>query len=185
MTTATLPTTRTTWNVDSTHANVAFGVRHLMISTVRGSFGEVAGTIVIDRDDPTTAKADITIGVASIDTRNAQRDEHLRSADFFDAATFPSMSFKSTRVTKKSDDTYAVAGDLTMRGVAKPATLVVTIDGTGNDPWGNARAAWSGTTTIDRRDWGLTWNQALEAGGVAVGHDIKITFEIEAVRAAA
>jgi polyisoprenoid-binding protein YceI len=185
MTTATLPTTTTTWNVDPTHANVGFAVRHLMISTVRGSFGDVAGTISIDGEDPTTAKAEITVGVPTIDTRNAQRDEHLKSADFFDAANFPVMAFQSTGVKKKSDDIYAVTGNLTIRGTTKPVTLAVTIDGTGNDPWGNARAAWSGTTTIDRRDWGLTWNQALEAGGVAVGHDIKISFEIEAVRAAA
>ena len=184
MTAATLPSTRTTWNIDSTHALVGFAVRHLMISTVRGSFGEVAGTITIDRDDPTTAKADITIGVASIDTRNTQRDEHLRSADFFDAASYPAMSFKSTRATKNADGTFAVTGDLTIRGTTKPVTLVVTVEGAGNDPWGNARAAWSAAATIDRRDWGLIYNQALEAGGVAVGHDVKITFEIEAVRAA-
>ena len=185
MTTAALPTTTTTWNVDAMHANVGFAVRHLMISTVRGSFGEVAGTVTIENDDPTTAKAEITISVPTIDTRNAQRDAHLRSPEFFDAEQFPTMSFKSTGVTKKSDDMFTVTGDLTIRGTTKPVTLAVAIDGTGNDPWGNARSAWSGTTTIDRRDWGLTYNQALEAGGVAVGHDVKISFEIEAVRAAA
>jgi len=172
------------WNVDPTHAQAEFGVRHLMISTVKGHFGDIAGTVTVEDSDPTTAQIDVTIGVASIDTRVEQRDAHLRSADFFDVEQFPTIRFRSTSVERVVGERYRVAGDLTIRDVTRPVTLDVEGLGSVRDPWGNDRAGYTGTAHINRKDFGLNWNKALETGGVVVGDDVKIAIEVELVRAA-
>lgn len=173
----------TTWEIDPAHTSVEFAVKHLMISTVRGRFGDVRGTMVTD-GTPAGSRVEVTLGVASIDTRQAQRDEHLKSADFFDAANHPEITFVSTAVTPKGDDEFTLTGDLTIRGVTRSITLDVAREGAGKDPWGNERAGFSATGKIDRRDFGLTYNQALETGGVMVGNELKITVDAELTRAA-
>lgn len=176
--------TTTTWAVDAAHSNVEFSVRHLMISTVKGRFADVKGTIVTDELNPTKATVDITIGVASIDTREAQRDAHLRSGDFFDAEQFPNLVFRATRLDGALNGTFKLAGDLTIRGVSRDVVLDVTAEGRGKDPWGGERTGYSATTKIKRSDFGLTWNQLLETGGVAVGDDVKISLDLELVKQA-
>lgn len=173
--------TLTIWNIDPSHSNVEFGVRHLMISTVKGRFTEVTGSVMADPADPSQGQVGITIGVGSIDTREPQRDAHLRSADFFDVENFPSMTFRSTRI-EGQPDRFTVSGDLTIRGVSRPVVLDVIAEGRGQDPWGGERAGFSATTKIKRSDFGLTWNQALETGGVVVGDEVKISLDIELVR---
>ena len=182
MSTAAATATRTTWKIDPAHSHVEFAVRHLMITTVRGRFGDVQGTVLTDAADPTKAEVDVTIAANSIDTREAQRDAHLRSADFFDAEKFPALTFKSTRVTDVQGDRFKLAGDLTMRGVTKEVILDVTAEGRGKDPWGGERAGYSATTKVSRSDFGLTWNQVLETGGFAVGDEIKISLDLELVK---
>ncbi|MBB4639105.1 YceI family protein [Longimicrobium terrae] len=172
----------TTWNIDPAHTTVEFSVKHLMISTVRGHFGAVTGTIALDEANPLNSTVTAEIDVTSIDTRQAQRDEHLRSADFFDVAQFPSIKFTSTRVERDGDH-YDVIGNLTIRDVTKEVVLHTSDEGRAGDPWGGQRAAFSATTKVDRRDFGLTYNQVLETGGVMVGTDIKISLEIQAVKA--
>lgn len=175
-------TTTTTWTIDPAHTGVEFSLKHLMISTVRGRFGAVSGTIVLDEANPEASTVTAEIDVTSIDTRQEQRDAHLRSADFFDVETFPSIKFASTRIEALGGGSYKVVGDLTIRDVTREVVLETTDEGRGGDPWGGQRAGFSATTKIDRRDFGLTWNQALETGGVVVGTDIKITLEVEAVK---
>lgn len=178
---ATAVQTRTTWAIDPTHANVEFAIKHLMISTVKGRFSDVKGTVELDGDDLSSARVAATIDVASIDTRQDQRDGHLRSADFFDVERFPAMTFTSTRVTQEGDR-IRIEGDLTIRGVTKNVTLSGTEEGRGRDPWGGERLGFSATTKFNRRDFGLTWNQALEAGGFVVGDEVKVTIDVELVR---
>lgn len=173
-----------TWTVDPAHSNVEFSIRHLMISTVKGRFGGVAGSVVIDETNPGGSSLDITIDVSSIDTREAQRDTHLRSADFFDVETFPSMTFRSTRVDRIAEHELKVGGDLTIRNQTRPVVLDVTAEGRGKDPWGGDRAGFSAVAKIKRSDFGLTWNQALETGGVVVGDDVKISIDAELIRKA-
>jgi polyisoprenoid-binding protein YceI len=173
----------TTWNIDNSHTLAEFSVRHLMISTVKGRFGEVSGKVVADDADPSRAQIEATINVASIDTREAQRDAHLRSADFFDAENFPTLTFRSTRIEKAGDD-FKVTGDLTIRGTTREVVLDVTSEGRVKDPWGGERAGYSAKTKIKRSDFGLTWNMALETGGVVVGDEIKIALEVELVKQA-
>jgi polyisoprenoid-binding protein YceI len=175
--------TLTTWNVDASHSHVEFAVRHLMITTVRGRFADVRGTLRVDDIDLTTAEVDVSIGTASIDTREPQRDAHLRSADFFDVENFPEIRFRSTRVDHVSADRYRVTGALTIRGVTHDVVLDTTAEGRGKDPWGGERLGFSATTRINRSAFGLTWNQLLEAGGVAVGDEIKITIDVELIKA--
>ena len=174
--------TKTAWAIDAAHSHVEFAVKHLMISTVKGRFGDVQGTVTADDTTFRDAVVDIRIGVASIDTRQPDRDTHLRSADFFEADKFPTMTFKSTRVELQKDDTLRVVGQLTIRGVSKEVVLTVTPEGLGSDPWGGERAGFSATAKINRRDFGLTWNQALEAGGFVVGDEIKIAIDAELVK---
>jgi len=169
----------TKWNLDTTHSIAEFAVKHLMISTVKGRFKTVSGTAETDAAG-TLKSASVTIDVASIDTNVEARDTHLRSADFFDVATFPSMTFTSTKI-EQSGDEISVTGDFTMRGVTKPLTMKGEITGTMTDPWGMSRAAINVSAKIKRSDWGLTWNAALETGGVVVGDEVKITLEAEAV----
>jgi polyisoprenoid-binding protein YceI len=173
----------TTWAIDNSHTLAEFSVRHLMISTVKGRFGEVSGKVIADDADPARAQIDATINVASIDTREAQRDAHLRSADFFDAENFPTLTFRGTRV-EKAGDGLKVTGDLTIRGTTREVVLDVTSEGRVKDPWGGERAGYSATTKIKRSDFGLTWNMALETGGVVVGDEIKIALEVELVKQA-
>src|SRR4051812_36127216 len=178
-------TTLTTWTIDPSHSHVEFAVKHLMISTVKGRFAGVTGTVRSDDSDPAKGQAEIEIDVASIDTREAQRDAHLKSADFFDAATFPKITFRSTRITDVKGDTFKLIGDLTIHGVTREVALDVTSEGTGTDPWGGQRAGFSAKTAIKRSDYGLTWNQALETGGILVGDDIKISLDVQLVKKAA
>jgi polyisoprenoid-binding protein YceI len=176
-------TTTSTWNIDPAHTTVEFSVKHLMISTVRGHFGAVNGTIVLDEQNPLASSVTAEIDVTSIDTRQEQRDAHLRSPDFFDVEKFPSIKFTSTRIERDGNH-FDVYGQLTIRDVTREVVLHTTDEGRGGDPWGGQRAAFSAETKVDRRDFGLTWNQALETGGVLVGNDIKISLEVQAVKAA-
>ena len=173
----------TTWKIDPTHTLVEFGIRHLMITTVKGRFGGVEGTITGDLDDMTNATVDVKIDAASIDTRNEDRDNHLRSGDFFDVEKYPHITFKSTKVTKTGDDTFNVEGELTIRDVTKPVTLEATLLGTAKDPWGNEKVGFSAKAKINRTDYGLTWTAPLEAGGFLVGDDVNIELEVQAVKA--
>lgn len=182
MSTVTAPSVAT-WKIDPAHTNVEFSVRHLMITTVKGRFADVNGTVKTDDGDPARGEVDVTIAVASIDTREAQRDTHLRSADFFDAEHFPTLTFRSTRVESSRGDGLRLVGNLTIRGVTREVALDVTSEGRVTDPWGGERAGFTASTTIKRSDFGLTWNQVLEAGGVAVGDEVKITIDAELVRA--
>jgi polyisoprenoid-binding protein YceI len=171
----------TTWAVDPAHSNVEFAVRHLMISTVKGRFGEVSGTVQLDDKDLAGSVVDVSINTASIDTRQADRDAHLRSADFFDVEQFSMLTFRSSSVTRDGDE-FRVDGDLTIRGVTRPVTLRVTEEGRTRDPWGGERIGFSATAKINRRDFGLTWNQVLETGGIAVGDEVKISLDVELVK---
>lgn len=170
------------WNIDSSHSGVQFSVRHLMITNVRGEFTGLTGKVDFDPASPESATIEASVDASSINTREAKRDEHLRSADFFDTAQNPTISFKSTSVAKKGDG-FALTGDITIRGNTKSVTFVVeggtTVE---KDPWGNSRIGASATATIDRRDFGLTWNSAIESGGVLVGHDVKLTIDVSLVR---
>lgn len=178
----TATTALTTWNIDPTHSQVEFAVRHMMIATVRGRFADVKGTVVTDESDLGKAEVDVVIAVTSIDTREAKRDAHLTSADFFDAETYPTITFKSTRVTGVRGDEFTLAGNLTIHGVTREVTLDVTSEGRAKDPWGGERAGYSAMTRINRKDFGLTWNQALETGGLLVGDEIKISLDLELLK---
>jgi len=175
----------TKWQLDPAHSNVEFAVKHLMIATVRGRFAAVNGTLEVDDKNPKNAKVDVTIETGSIDTRQEQRDAHLRSSDFFDADRFPTMHFVSKRVDGDPRGEFKVVGDLTIRDVTRELTLNVTAEGLGKDPWGGYRAGFSATGKIDRREYGLTWNQTLETGGIVVGDEIKLTVDAEFVQQAA
>ena len=171
----------TTWTIDSSHAEIGFAVRHLMIATVRGRFGAMSGTVTVDETSPRNSKIDVTVDVTSIDTRQEMRDNHLRSPDFFDVATYPTIHFVSKRIEGDIDGTFRVVGDLTIRGVTREVTLAANLEGRTRDPWGNERAGYSATGKINRHDFGLTWNQALESGGVMVGDEVKLTVDVELV----
>lgn len=175
----------TTWAVDSTHAEIGFAVRHLMISTVRGRFGKVTGTVTVDEENPKNSKVDVTVDVTSIDTRQEMRDNHLRSADFFDAENHPTMHFVSKRIEGDTNDEFRIVGDLTIRGTTKEVTLEASLQGRGIDPWGNDRAGFEAKGKLSRSEFGLLWNQALEAGGVAVGDEVKLSIDVELVKQAA
>lgn len=175
---------RTTWQIDPAHTEVGFSVKHLMISTVRGRFGAASGTIVLDESDISRSTAEVTINAGGIDTGEEKRDAHLKSPDFFDVEKYPAITFRSRRVERLGADRLRVTGDLTIRDVTREVALEVTDEGRGRDPWGGVRAAFSATGTIDRREFGLTWNQALETGGVLVSNDIKLSLDVQAVKAA-
>src|SRR5688500_3803967 len=178
-------TAPTTWTIDAAHSSVEFSVRHMMITTVKGRFTDVKGSVVIPgADDVAGSSVDITIDAATIDTREPQRDAHLRSADFFDVETFPTLTFKSRAISDVRGDRFKVTGDLTIRGIAREVVLDVTSNGSVIDPWGGQRSGFEATTRIKRSDYGLTWNQLLEAGGVAVADEIKITIDAQLVKQA-
>jgi polyisoprenoid-binding protein YceI len=173
--------TGTTWQLDASHSSVEFAVKHLMIATVKGRFGGVVGTIQVDEDG--RPSVDATIDVTTISTHSDQRDAHLRSPDFFDVESFPTIRFVAGKVEGDVTGRFALTGDITIRGVTRPITLDVTAEGTVRDPWGGERAVFSAKGVLRRSDFGLRWNQALEAGGVAVGDDVKIAIEAELVKA--
>jgi polyisoprenoid-binding protein YceI len=183
MSTATASPTTTIWKIDPAHSQVEFSVRHMMITTVKGRFAGVDGTVRLDERDPSAVEIDVRIDVASIDTREAQRDAHLRSADFFDVEKFPFITFTSTAGVERRDGSFTLAGDLTIHGVTRRVALDVTEEGRGKDPWGGERLGFSATTKIKRSDFGLTWNQALETGGVLVSDDIRISLDLQLVKA--
>jgi len=174
---------KTVWKLDPTHTIVEFSAKHLMITTVKGRISDIEGTIYADENDPTKSSVEATLNAASIDTRTEQRDNHLRSADFLHVEQFPAITFRSTRIEGDKEE-FKLTGDLTIRGVTKEVTLNVTFEGQTKDPWGGERIGFSASGKIDRRDFGLTWNQLLETGGVAVGNEIKISVEVEAIKAA-
>lgn len=174
-----------TWQLDPTHSSVEFAVKHMMMTTVRGRFKEIAATLRGDRDHPDEAAVEATIQVASIDTGVADRDGHLRSPDFFDADSHAQITFRSTRVEnppKQEGDHFQVAGELTMHGTAMEVVLDCEYFGRGQDPWGKTRAGFSFRTEINRQDWGLKWNQAMETGGVLVGNKVRVEGEVQFVR---
>ena len=174
--------TRTAWKLDPAHTAVEFSAKHLMISTVKGRITDIEGTIHTDERNPRNSSVEVTLKAASLDTRTDQRDQHLRSADFLDVEKYPEIKFRSTRIEGEKDS-FKLTGDLTIRDVTKPITLDVEFEGSTRDPWGGERVGFSAKGKLDRRDFGLTWNQALETGGVVVGNDIKISLEVEAVKA--
>ncbi|CAA9406025.1 MAG: Protein yceI precursor [uncultured Nocardioides sp.] len=169
------------YTIDPAHSRLGFVARHAMVTKVRGTFTGFEGTAHIDTENPAASKVDLSISVASIDTANGDRDGHLRSADFFDAETYPSITFTSTAVERDGDD-WNVTGDLTIRDTTKPVTVVFEQTGSARDPFGNVRVGFEGETTINRKDWGLTWNAALETGGVLVSEKIKLEFDVSAIR---
>ena len=180
------PTGTTTWTIDAAHSTAEFSAKHMMITTVKGRITDVRGTLTIDERDPARSTAAVELDVASIDTRSEQRDGHLRSPDFLDVERFPAITFRSRRVEgarRAAGTAFRVVGDLTIRDVTREVTLDATYEGQGKDPWGGERVSFSATTKIDRRDFGLTWNAALETGGVLVSNDVRITLEVQAVRA--
>ena len=177
--------TTNNWNIDTVHSGINFSVRHMVVSKVRGRFGKFSGELAIDDDDLTRSSVNVAIEAASIDTGNAQRDGHLRSGDFFDVVACPELRFRSTRIDKRGDDRYAVVGQLTIRDVTREVSLDVEFGGRARDPWGNERVGFVATASVDRKEFGLRWNQALETGGVLVGDRIDIELELQGVRAAA
>src|SRR5688572_8440000 len=169
------------WTIDHSHSGVHFSVRHLMVSKVRGTFEKWSGTLAIDDADITRSHVEVTIDAASIATKEPKRDEHLRSADFFEVETYPTLTFKSSKVERTGDDKLAVTGELTIRNVTRVIVLEVEEGGRVKDPYGGTRAGFSATATISRKDFGLTWNALLEAGGVAVSDKVELALEIEAI----
>jgi polyisoprenoid-binding protein YceI len=171
-----------TYAIDPVHSRIGFAVRHAMVSKIRGSFNEFDGSGFFDADNPSNSQLQLTIKVDSIDTRNADRDAHLRTNDFFDMENHPEITFTSTSVESAGDDAFLVTGDLTVRGVTKPITLDFEYTGAATDMFGNNRVGFEGKTEVNRKDWGMVWNANLDAGGVMVGDKVTLDFEVEAVR---
>lgn len=172
-----------TYTLDTAHTRLGFVARHAMVTKVRGAFNDFAGTAVIDGDAPERSSVQLTIKVDSIDTRNAQRDEHLRTNDFLDIATYPEITFSSTAIKQTGEAQFEVTGDLTIKGTTKSVTIPLEYTGTAIDPFGNARIGLEGTLVINRSDYGVNWNAALETGGVLVSEKITLEFEISAIKA--
>lgn len=172
------------WDFDLTHSSISFHVRHLMVSKVHGSFHKWGGVLELDDNDLTNSRLDVTIDAASVDTKEDKRDTHLRSPDFLDVENHPNITFRSTKITKDGDS-YQVIGDITIHGITKQVTLEVEGGGQVKDPWGGTRTGFSAKARLNRKDFGLTWNLALEAGGFVVGDKLEISIEIEAIKAAA
>ncbi|RMG26855.1 MAG: polyisoprenoid-binding protein [Armatimonadetes bacterium] len=171
------------WQFDNVHSSINFSVRHMMISRVRGRFEKWTGTLLFDEENPTQSQVEVTIDAASTNTQEQQRDDHLRSPDFLDVQNYPNITFKSTAFEPAGENRFRVVGDLTIHGVTKPVTLDVEFHGRGKDPWGGERIGFSAKTKINRKDFGLEWNQILETGGVLVGEEVEIEIEVEAVKA--
>ncbi len=170
------------WNIDTAHSQITFTVRHMVFAKVRGKFAKWSGTLQLDPQDLGKSQVAVTIDAASIDTSDGQRDGHLKSPDFFDVAQFPELSFKSRRVETRGAVKARIIGDLTLHGVTKEVVLDAEVSGRGKDPWGNERIGFSATTAVDRTDFGLKWNQALEAGGVLVGTKVDIDLELQVIK---
>jgi polyisoprenoid-binding protein YceI len=170
------------WKFDTVHSSVSFSVRHLMISKVHGSFKTWSGSLETDDANPANSKVQVSIDAASIDTKEPQRDDHLRSADFLDAANHPTITFESTGVQKVNDEHFKVSGNLTIRGVSKPVTLDTEYFGRQKDPWGGERAGFSAKTSVERKDFGLVFNIALDGGGFVIGDKVEITLDVQAVK---
>lgn len=179
-----LSATTGTWDIDPTHTTIGFSTRHAMVAKVRGSFSEFTGSFTLDGANPTNSIANLTIVTSSFDTKNADRDAHVKSADFLDVDQFPTITFVSKAVTQKSDDTFVVTGDLTVHGVTNSVDITWELVGTSQDPWGNTRIGFEGKGEISRKEFGLVWNAALETGGVLVGDAIKLDLDVEAVKQA-
>ena len=169
------------YTIDAAHSRLGFSARHAMVTTVRGAFKDFEGTAAIDAANPAASRVSLTIDVASIDTGQADRDGHLRSGDFFDAETYPTLTFVSTSVERDGSE-WAITGDLTIKDATRPVTIVFEETGSAQDPFGNLRVGFEGSTTISRKDWGLTWNAALETGGVLVSDKVKLEFDVSAIR---
>ncbi|HET8617460.1 MAG TPA: YceI family protein [Acidimicrobiales bacterium] len=185
MTATSDPATLTgTYAIDPSHSRIGFVARHAMVTKVRGSFNEFEGSGHFDAEDPTRSHLQLTIQAASIDTRNADRDGHLRSNDFFDMETYPTITFVSTAVAQTGDAEYRVTGDLTIKGVSRPVTVELEYTGTAVDPYGNQRIGFEGKTTVNRKEWGVNWNAALEAGGLLVSEKVTLEFDVSAIRSA-
>ena len=180
MTSTAIAGNRTTWTIDPSHSTIEFVAKHMMITTVKGRFTEFAGTIVGDEENLADSTVEVTMQAASLDTRSEQRDTHLRSPDFLDVETYSEVTFRSTRISG-TKDSFELTGDLTIRGVTRPITLDVSFEGEGKDPWGGTRASFSAKGKFDRRDFGLTWNVALETGGILVSNEVKINIEAQVV----
>jgi polyisoprenoid-binding protein YceI len=171
-----------TYTLDPAHTRIGFVARHAMVTKVRGAFNEFEGTATIDGTNPAVSHVQVAINAASIDTRNAQRDEHLRSNDFLAMAEYPQITFTSTSVSQTGDDTFEVTGDLTIKGVTNTITVPFEFEGAAKDPFGNERIGFEGSVTINRKDYGITWNAALETGGVLVSEKVTLEFEISAIK---
>lgn len=183
MSTTTVPTTLTgNYTIDPTHSRIGFVARHAMVTKVRGSFNEFEGVGYFDAETPANSRVELTIQAASIDTRNADRDGHLKSNDFFDMARYPEINFVSTAVEQVDADNYRVTGDLTIKDVTKPVTVDFEYTGTAVDPYGNNRVGFEGKTSVNRKDWGVSWNAALETGGLLVSEKVALEFEVSAIR---
>lgn len=176
--------TLTTWNIDPAHTNIDFSVRHMMVSTVKGTFSDVSGTLSFDEESPEASSIEVQIGTASVNTNVGDRDNHLRSPDFFDVENYPYMTFKSTKIEVTGENAGKITGDLTIRDVTKEVTLEAEYFGQGKSPFGDIRAGFNGSTKINREDFGLTWNQTLETGGVLVGKEIKINIDLQVATSA-
>lgn len=184
-TAATSPAATITWNIDPAHSGAEFKVKHMMISNVKGSFSQLSGSLTENTVDSTLSSVQASIPVSTVSTGDAQRDGHLKSPDFFDAEKFPTLDFKSTKVVRKADADYEVTGDLTIHGATRQVTFAVEgPSAPGKDPWGNTRIGLSATARINRKDFGLGWNAALEAGGFLVGDDVSITLDVQFIKAA-
>lgn len=183
-TATTTPTSTINWKIDPAHSSADFKIKHMMISHVKGSFNGITGTLTEHTSDKSLSSVDATIDIASISTGDPQRDGHLKSADFFESEKYPTMTFKSTKVEPAGEAEYKVTGDLTLHGVTKPVTFAVEgPSAPGKDPWGNTRIGLSATTRINRKDFGLSWNAALETGGILVGEDVQISLEVQFIQA--
>lgn len=170
------------WRFDPTHTRIGFSTRHAMVTKVRGAFNDFDGLITVDPENPERSKVELTVKVASIDTRNADRDQHLRTNDFFDAPQFPEITFVSSRVDQVDEGHFIVSGDVTIRGVTKEISIPIDFIGVERDPMGNLRAGFEGSRRIDRQDFGLKWNTALDSGGVLVSDKITLEFEVSAIK---
>ena len=173
-----------TYTLDPTHTRLGFVARHAMVTKVRGSFDEFEATAVLDGENPANSTAKVTFQIASVQTGQKQRDEHLRTNDFFDAETYPTGEFVSTAVKVTGDDTFEMTGDLTLKGITKPVTITWESTGTAQDPWGNTRVGFEGRATINRKDWGIEYNAALETGGVLIGEKVQLEFDVSAIKTA-
>jgi polyisoprenoid-binding protein YceI len=184
MTQTTTPTLTGDYVIDPTHSRIGFAAKHAMVTTVRGGFSDFTATVHLDAENPENSSATIEIQSASVDTGNADRDAHVRNADFFDVENHPTITFRSTSAKQVSDDEFELTGDLTIKGTTKPVTISFEKTGEATDPWGGSRVGFEGKTRVNRKDWDLTWNVALEAGGLLVSDKVTLEFDISAVKQA-